>query len=104
MASGASPVSYGSDRAGLICGFVFSAEGVARPVDSEQAEAWLRGDDPPGFIWLHFNAANAATNKWLEGHFDLSDEFFEALREGVRSTRIEYAGLVAGAMVFMTTE
>ena len=89
------PDSYGSDQSGLISGYLFSADGIGRAIDSKQAADWLRdsgassvGED---FVWLHFNAANTATNKWLEQNIDLSDNFFEALAERSPSTRIEYA-------------
>jgi len=89
--------AYGSDQSGLISGYVFSADGVGRAVDTQGAEDWLRGQSAAGlpaggFMWLHFNAANAATARWIEGKLKLSEEFFEALREGTRSTRVEYAG------------
>jgi len=92
--------SYGSDEAGLVCGFVFSSGERGRPVGSAEASEWLR--DPSikekrEFIWLHFNDAHVATQKWLNAHLDLSEAFFEVLREGTRSTRIEQAdgGLIA---------
>jgi zinc transporter len=86
--------SYGSDRSGVVCGYVFSSDGRATPIESAQASAWLH--DPAvesgrDFIWLHFNLAHAATERWLRAHLELSEAFFEALREGSRSTRIEYA-------------
>ena len=50
-----------------------------------------------GFIWLHFNLSQAATEKWLREHASLPPEFFEALHHGSRSTRIEQVdeGLIA---------
>lgn len=87
--------SYGSDQSGLISGYLFSGGGVGRAIDSQEAAAWLgqsgASGSGKGFIWLHFNSANAATNKWLEQNRDLSEEFFEALAESSPSTRIEYA-------------
>jgi zinc transporter len=84
---------YGSDEIGLVCGYVFSPGGCGQPVASAEASAWLRdasSKEGREFIWLHFNAAHVATEKWLKAHLDLSDAFFEALREGSRSTRIEH--------------
>jgi zinc transporter len=43
----------------------------------------------PGFLWLHFNLAHAAADRWLRRHAGLTDTFFEALSEGLHSTRIE---------------
>lgn len=83
---------YGSDQMGLICGYLFSQTG-SRLLSSTEAEAWLMQAQPPSdeFIWLHFNLANTNCEKWLHRHLDLSDIFYEALHEGTRSTRIEYA-------------
>ncbi len=42
-----------------------------------------------GFVWLHFNLAHAAAQKWMREHLSLSDQFYESLRDGSRSTRVE---------------
>lgn len=90
MTPSTSSSTYGADASGLICGFRFGADGSGVPIDSAQGLAWLA--DPAagaGFIWLHFNLAHAATEKWLREHVTLSDVFHEALREESRSTRVE---------------
>lgn len=84
----------GFDQSGLVCGYVFAADGSSRPVEAAGAEAWLHENgsrEGRDFIWLHFNVAHAATEKWLHAHLDLSEVFLEALNERVLSTRIEYA-------------
>ena len=81
---------YGTDSSGLICGFRFGADGTGVAVDTAQALDWLGAAAvEAGFIWLHFNLANAATEKWLHAHVDLSQGFHEALHDGSRSTRVE---------------
>jgi zinc transporter len=45
--------------------------------------------DADAFIWLHFNLANANAERWLARHADLPDAFFETLRGGLHSTRVE---------------
>ena len=42
-----------------------------------------------GFLWLHFNLSHASAERWLREHAKLPSEFFEALHQGSRSTRIE---------------
>jgi zinc transporter len=85
---------YGSDPTGLICGYVFSPDKPGRPIGSAEALEWINrsitssGND---FLWLHVNLSNAATSKWLRQHFHLSEMFFDALGEGTRSSRIEFA-------------
>jgi zinc transporter len=84
---------YGSDENGLICGYLFAAGAPGVAVDLARAQEWLRGPGPEGvgFVWLHFNLADAAAETWIRAHLGVVPEFFEALREGSRSTRIEDA-------------
>ncbi|MBU2408068.1 MAG: hypothetical protein KKC79_05385, partial [Gammaproteobacteria bacterium] len=87
-------LSYGGDEAGLICGYRFDAAGAEPTVaiDSAKAAELLRTEPhPPGFLWLHFNLSHAQAERWLARHAGLSDTFFETLKEGLHSTRIERA-------------
>lgn len=84
--------TYGADPSGLICGFQFGASGQGAPVDAQLALQWLKQphtDQSSGFVWLHFNLAHAAAEKWMREHLTLSDQFYESLRDGSRSTRVE---------------
>ncbi|WP_374486167.1 transporter [Zoogloea sp.] len=86
--------SYGSDRSGLISGFLFRPGAAGEALDTTRAARWLSGSEAAhdgAFAWLHFNLANAATERWLREHLGEVDAFFDALHEGSRSTRIEYA-------------
>lgn len=85
--------AYGSDpQSGLICGYTFTPTRGGRLIEAHEAAHWLKqADQDHSFVWLHFNLANAATEKWLRAHVDLPDEFYESLRESSRSTRIENA-------------
>ena len=87
------PEPYGSDRDGLICGFLFEPGCAGRPLALPEAVRWLGQPQEPaaGFIWLHFNLADAHSEPWMRSHLQLPDEFFEALQTGSRSTRIEDA-------------
>jgi zinc transporter len=83
---------YGSDQSGLICGYRFAPGHPGQALSSEEVTDWLaRGRADNGFIWLHFSLATAATLSWLKENLTLSEVFFEALRDGPRSTRVEYA-------------
>ncbi|MES2106485.1 MAG: transporter [Pseudomonadota bacterium] len=93
-------LSYGSDQCGLICGYVFEAGKPGNAIHADAMLNWLqtRQDSRDGsFLWLHFNLANVAAEKWLHEHSRLPEEFYEMLHEGSRSTRIEHAnnGLIA---------
>ena len=87
------------DDAGLICGYVFAGgEGSpmrshARTVDAREAAAWLASpaaaSPAPEFLWLHFNLSHAHAERWIARHAGLSDAFFETLKDGSHSTRIE---------------
>ena len=86
--------SYGADDTGLIAGYAFAPGEPPAAVSSASLAdllAELRAAPPvPGrFAWLHFNLSHAATQRWLERHAGLSHAFFDALRDELRSTRIE---------------
>ncbi|WPO98508.1 transporter [Pseudomonas sp. HR96] len=82
-----------ADMFGLVCGFHFSEGHSAREVDSAALLQVLserelaRGKE---FLWLHLNLAHAGCERWMRSHLELPDEFYEALHEGSRSTRIEH--------------
>lgn len=83
-------LAYGCDSNGLICGFHFGADGNGKAIETEQALEWLSLAEPvQGFVWLHFNLAHSATEKWLRERVKLSNVFHESLRDGSRSTRVE---------------
>ena len=88
MTTAASP-TYGADTSGLICGFLFEADGQGASVDAVQALRWLNQNPSNGFVWLHFNLAHSAAEKWMRENVTLSDQFYESLRDGSRSTRVE---------------
>jgi zinc transporter len=81
--------NYGADTSGLIYGFLFDTQGMAKTVTGEEALAWLAEPAQGGFVWLHFNLAHAACAKWLGDNLQLSDVFHESLADGSRSTRVE---------------
>ncbi|MDP2227766.1 MAG: transporter [Moraxellaceae bacterium] len=88
------PIShYGADLTGLIWAYVFSADGDSRALRPADTEEWLAAPDNAAgeFIWLHCNLAHAGTENWLRRHLTLSDQFYETLHEGTRSTRIDHA-------------
>jgi zinc transporter len=98
MTTAASP-TYGADPSGLICGFLFESGGQSVAIDALQAVRWLNQSTPqpdipggpvgPGFVWLHFNLAHSAAEKWMRDNVTLSGQFYESLRDGSRSTRVE---------------
>jgi zinc transporter len=87
-------VRYGSDPNGLICGYLFAGGAPGTAIDLAGALAWLAdesADRPGDFIWLHFNLTDAGAEPWIAKNLAVAPEFFEALHEGSRSTRIEDA-------------
>src|SRR5687768_14462770 len=85
--------SYGADQHGLICGYRFAPAGNGQPLDLAQAAEWLRtrADGSQEFLWLHFNLTAAAAQAWMQDHLSAAPQFFAALRQDSRSTRIEDA-------------
>jgi len=82
--------SYGADSYGLICGFHFGASGSGQAIECQQALELLASSAPEsGFIWLHFNLAHTAAERWIRDNLRLSEVFHESLRDGSKSTRVE---------------
>lgn len=88
------------DLFGLLYAFAFRPGQPGREIDSAQALRTLSEPaDPDEFLWLHLNLAHAACERWLRAHLALPEAFFETLREGSRSTRIEHADSALLAVV-----
>lgn len=99
MQSGIVDSGYGSDPVGLVSGFHFVPGEPAREIDSTTALDWLKtapqpqagaeGQGAQPFLWLHFNLSHSACERWMHAQLGLPEDFFEALRQGSHSTRIE---------------
>jgi zinc transporter len=86
--------TYGSDKAGLVYGYLFVPGQAGRPLDSDEAAEFLAALpalDDDHFAWLHFNFANAASERWLREHLSPPETFLESLQD-VTSTRVEQEG------------
>ena len=59
-----------------------------------RAISFGRGACRPGvsFVWLHFNVANAASERWLRDHLSAPEAFLESLHDATTSTRVEQDG------------
>src|SRR5260370_29546223 len=82
-------LAYGSDKTGLVWGYLFEPGEPPRQVECDAALHWL--STPPtrghtGFVWLHLSLSNAAAERWMRQSLHLADAFYESLHEGVRST------------------
>jgi zinc transporter len=86
-------LDFGTQRTGLLCGFRFDPGQPGEALSLAQAEAQLAATLAApigsGFVWLHFNLADAGALAWMRSHLDLVPEYYEALNEGTRSTRLE---------------
>jgi zinc transporter len=86
--------TYGSDRAGLVCGYLFVPGLSGCAITTADVESWLlsqMAEPTDDFIWLHFNLTNQAAARWLRQHLPLPDAFHQSLHE-ISSTRVELAG------------
>jgi zinc transporter len=86
------PVDYGSDKHGLVWGYLFVPAEPPRPVECHAALEWLAAPPEPGspgFVWLHFSLSNAGAERWMRQSLKLADAFYESLRESIGSTRLE---------------
>lgn len=80
------------DRAGLVWAYQFHAgttTEISRSGDLVQVLTQHLIDPAGKLLWLHFNLSQASTERWLREHTPLPPEFFEALQQGSRSTRVE---------------
>lgn len=94
MAAALLAETYGSDQTGMVCGYLFRPGRPGTTFDSAQVSQWLarpRSETGEEFLWLHFNLAHVAAEKWMQANLNLSEVYYEVLHEGSRSTRIEYA-------------
>jgi zinc transporter len=82
---------YGSDRNGLVWGYRFRPGVAPQAIDCEGALE-LAADPGEGFLWLHLSLSNAASERWMRQHLQLSEDFYDALHEGIGSTRLEVQG------------
>jgi zinc transporter len=95
-------LAYGSDKTGLVWGYLFQAGHPPRQIECDAALQWLATTersagtpaepDSSTFIWLHLSLSNAAAERWMRQSLQLADAFYEALHEGVGSTRLEVEG------------
>ena len=85
-------IAYGSDKTGLVWGYLFEPGQTPRQIECDTALHWLSGATAPGhsgFVWLHLSLSNAAAERWMRQSLQLADAFYESLHEGVGSTRLE---------------
>ncbi len=94
--------TYGSDRDGLVCGYLFTPGQSATAIGAEVAAEWLSSrfyDETESFIWLHFSVANVAAERWMLQHLALPDGFVESLHEPTTAMRVEQADTALLAVV-----
>jgi zinc transporter len=86
--------TYSSDYTGLIVGYRFAGGRSVEQIDGEQAIAALHepagGPSADGYLWLHFDLARAAAERWIHERIALPEAFFDVLRQQARTSRIEY--------------
>ena len=100
MSIATTPNSYGPDQNGLVSSYQFSRDGEGKVITADEAviQPGRLGDDAGAnthpdaneFIWLHYSLANSASERWLQRNLALPELFYETLREGSRSTRVEF--------------
>lgn len=92
---------YGSDEAGLLCGYMFRPGEISREIGSAAACDLIAGErsaDVDAFVWLHFNLANKAAERWLTQRLRLPEAFYSIL-DHPTSTRIELADSAIVAVI-----
>lgn len=83
-------IDFNDEVTGLIYGFVFDENRPPRRVTSGQIlDEYHQHKSASGFTWLHINLNHAAAEKWLKKQFSIESFFFDEIRNGSHSTRIE---------------
>jgi Mg2+ and Co2+ transporter CorA len=85
-------VDYGSDRSGLVWGYLFTPGEAPQQIECTAALEWLKSSarsEFAGFVWLHFSLSNAGTERWMRDSLSLTDSFYDSLHENIGSTRLE---------------
>jgi len=87
-------IGYGSDTHGLVWGYQFAPGQPPVAIGCDAALQWLSTPktNSSEFVWLHLSLSNAAAERWLHEKLNLSESFFESLRENTGSTRLELEG------------
>ena len=92
MAVASADAGYGSDKNGLVWGYLLAPDQPPRELDCETAVHWLGAPQASGsseFLWLHFSLSNAGAERWMRQFLQLTDAFYDSLRESIGSTRLE---------------
>lgn len=79
------------DPTGLVWAYHLRSGATATPLTAASIGDALaaQATGGAGLLWLHFNLSQASTERWLREHTPLPPEFYEALQQGSRSTRVE---------------
>ena len=84
---------FDMEVSGLVYGYLFHEDHPPQPIASgEVCASYQALADDKAFIWLHLNLNHATAEKWLISHFPVADFFFEEIRSGSHTTRIERQG------------
>ncbi|RJP95714.1 MAG: hypothetical protein C4518_00830 [Desulfobacteraceae bacterium] len=84
--------TYGSDKNGLVWGYLFKPEVPAIQIISDTAAEWIAApvEKPENaFLWLHFSLSNLSSEPWIRRHFALPDAFYESFHEGLFGMNVE---------------
>jgi zinc transporter len=84
---------FDMEVSGLLYGYLFREGQLPLRINSNEVCVQyqeLCGEND--FVWLHLNLNHATAEKWLHNHFSVADFFFEEIRSGSPTTRIERQG------------
>ncbi|HCB1499192.1 zinc transporter [Klebsiella oxytoca] len=84
---------FDMEVSGLVHGYVFREGSLPlRITSNEVCTQYQQLDTENDFVWLHLNLNHATAEKWLKSQFAVADFFFEEIRGGSHTTRIERQG------------
>lgn len=84
-------ITYGSDKNGLVWGYLFEPGQAPRQIECDEASSFLDDSNvrAGAFVWLHLSLSNAGSERWMRSSLRLTEGFYDSLRESVGSTRLE---------------
>ncbi len=81
-------VGYGSDKDGLVWGYLFEPGRAAVPVDVATAASCAESRTG-NFCWVHYSLSNAGSERSMRAALQLPEAFYSSFSEKVGSTRLE---------------
>ncbi|ORM73086.1 magnesium transporter CorA [Pantoea wallisii] len=80
---------FNNEVAGLIHGYLFTPDAPPQRLNAREASQLAQQPlADAGFLWLHINLNHARAERWVQGHFNVDDDFFDEIHSASPRTRL----------------